>query len=117
MQNIITGHEVEITELEKQAASPQYRALCIKLAGEGLAECSETLRLAALGRLAPIECNIFGESESPSAQVSMAELQIERHLASLAAMTRRVPAKTGVAAMDRFLDSGGEDVNGFDCNA
>lgn len=84
MENIITGHEVEMAELEKQAASPEHRALTIKMAGEGLAEAGETLRLAALGQLTPIDSNIFGESESVEDQVAMAELAIERHLASLA---------------------------------
>jgi hypothetical protein len=82
-QNIITGHEVEMAELERQAASPERRALIIKLAGEGLAECGETLRLAALGQLTPITENIFGESESVEDQVANAELAIGRHLESL----------------------------------
>lgn len=84
--NIITGHEVEMAELEKQDKSPERRALVIKLAGEGLAENGETLRLAALGQLAAIEENIFGARESVEQQVAMAELAIERHLVSLAGL-------------------------------
>lgn len=84
MKNITTGHEVEIAELEKQAASPECRALTIKLSGEALAEYGETLRLAALGMLKPVEENIFGECESVEQQIETAEEMIKQHLGLLA---------------------------------
>lgn len=80
MENIITGHEVEVAELEKQAASPERRALTIKMSGESLAGYGETLRLAALGLLNPVKRNIFGEPESVADQVQAAEMMIKRHL-------------------------------------
>ncbi len=83
-QQIITGHEAEIAALSEAEKSPEFRALCIKMAGEGLAEAGETLRLAALGQLGPVSENIFGEAETVEQQVSAAELAIERHIASLA---------------------------------
>lgn len=81
---ITTGHEIEIEELEKQAASPERRALTIKMSGEALAGYGETLRLAALGLLEPIEANIFGESKSVAQQVADAEAMISRHMGVLA---------------------------------
>jgi hypothetical protein len=80
---IITGHEIEIAELEKQAASAENRALSIKLSGEGLAACGEILRLASLGLLEPVE-SIFGGTVSAADQVATAGIMVERHMGVLA---------------------------------
>ena len=86
---IITGHEEEIAQLAIDAVSPETRALTIKFSGEALAEYGETLRLAALGLLAPITDNIFGEPELVDDQVATAEAMIVRRMEIL----RKVLAK------------------------
>ncbi len=78
--NIITGHEVEIAEIERQKASPEFRALIIKKSGEALAGYGETLRLAALGQLTAAPENVFGECQSVADQVADAEVFIARHV-------------------------------------
>jgi hypothetical protein len=89
---IITGHEIEITELQKQSASAETRALSIKLSGEGLAACGETLRLASLGLLEPVE-SIFGGTLSVADQVETAEIMVERHMGVLAKAFSRSVSK------------------------
>lgn len=86
---IITGHEAEIAQLAINAAAPETRALTIKTSGEALAEYGETLRLAALGLLAPATENIFGEVETIADQVATSEAMIVRHMEIL----RKVLAK------------------------
>lgn len=81
-KQIITGHEAEIAQLAINAASPKTRALTIKMSGEALAGYGETLRLAYLGLLAPIE-NIFGETETVADQIATADIMIARHISIL----------------------------------
>jgi hypothetical protein len=79
----VTGHEVEVAELEKQANSAEHRALTIKLSGEALAGYGETLRLAALGQLTTAPVDIFGECLTPEQQIADAEAMIARHMSVL----------------------------------
>lgn len=84
MKKEISGHEVEIAELEKQAASPEAYALTIKLCGQALAGHGETLRLAALGKLQTAPKDIFGECQTPEQQVHDANAAIDRQMQVLA---------------------------------
>ena len=77
-------HQGEITEIERQENSPEFRALCIKNAGQAIAEYGETLRLAALGQLTVAEPDIFGEIASIEQQVFDAKICIKRHFDILA---------------------------------
>ena len=76
-------HQNEVECIEDFEKTPEFRALCIKSAGEAIAASGEILRLAALGQLGTADMDIFGETQSASDQVNDAKLTIQRHLAIL----------------------------------
>ena len=81
--NIVTGHEVEIAELEAMRQSASFRANCIAGAKANLEEATATLVAAASGTLQPAP-SIFGKDLTVAEQVSMARQQIATALDILA---------------------------------
>lgn len=75
MPKVITGHEEEMAGLAEQAASPEYRAHCLKQAIAGRAEAQAILDAAEAGTLKPFE-TVFGEIEAVASQAEWAKRTI-----------------------------------------
>ncbi len=86
MQTIITGHEAEMAALAERAASPEYRAHCLKFAIQARAKEVAILDLAAKGALQPFE-TIFGDVESVESQVQWARENIALYDRQIAELT------------------------------
>lgn len=75
-KQIVTGHELEVAEIERQKATPEFRVSVLRGVAEMIAGAANTLASAAAGTLVETD-SVFGPYCAEQ-QIADAELTLSR---------------------------------------